>query len=36
MKAGHVIAYFKENLFSNFSVAILKDEMHSWKKNFHV
>jgi len=36
MKAGHVIAYFKENSFSNFLVIIMKDEIDFRGKNVHV
>jgi len=35
MKAGHVISlYFKENLFSNFLVIIIKDEKHFRGKKY--
>jgi hypothetical protein len=30
------IAYFKENLLSNFLVIIIKDEIHFRRKNVHV
>jgi hypothetical protein len=36
MKAGHVIANFKENLFSNFLIIIIKDEIDFRGKNVHV